>query len=76
MFTRVVDINTKPGKVRGLSKTIHDEILPILRSSDTFRGLQELPASTRRGRGSCVLPHSTVHPHAHCGLLSSWFLRY
>src|ERR1700737_796620 len=36
MFTRVVAVMTKPGKVRELSKTIHDKILPILEDQQGF----------------------------------------
>ena len=32
MFSRVVAVTTKPGKVGELSKTIHDKILPILKN--------------------------------------------
>ena len=36
MFTRVVAVNTKPGKVRELTKAIHDKILPILEDQQGF----------------------------------------
>jgi quinol monooxygenase YgiN len=36
MFTRVVAVNTKPGKVRELAKTIQDKILPILEGQQGF----------------------------------------
>jgi heme-degrading monooxygenase HmoA len=36
MFTRVVAVMTKPGKVRELSKTIHDKVLPILEDQPGF----------------------------------------
>jgi hypothetical protein len=36
MFTRVVAINSKPGKVLALSNTIHDKILPILEAQRGF----------------------------------------
>jgi quinol monooxygenase YgiN len=36
MFTRVVAVRTKPGKVREFSKTIHDRILPILEDQPGF----------------------------------------
>jgi len=36
MFTRVVAVRTKPGKVKELSKTIHDKILPILEDQPGF----------------------------------------
>jgi hypothetical protein len=34
MFTRVVAINSEPGKVLALSKTIHDKILQFLKPSE------------------------------------------
>jgi len=36
MFTRVVAITTKPGKVRELSNAIRDDILPILENQPGF----------------------------------------
>jgi quinol monooxygenase YgiN len=36
MFTRVVAVNTKPGRVSELSKTIHDKVLPILEDQPGF----------------------------------------
>ena len=36
MFTRVVAVYAKPGKVRELSKTIHDKVLPILEDQPGF----------------------------------------
>jgi len=36
MFTRVVAVNTKPGKVRELAKTIQNKILPILEGQQGF----------------------------------------
>ena len=36
MFTRVVAVMTKPGKVRELSKTINDKVLPILEGQPGF----------------------------------------
>jgi hypothetical protein len=36
MFSRVVAVTTKPGKVGELSKTIHDKILPILKNQPGF----------------------------------------
>jgi hypothetical protein len=36
MFSRVVAVRTKPGKVRALAKTIHDKILPIIEDQPGF----------------------------------------
>ena len=36
MFTRVVEVNTKPGKARELSRTITDKVLTILRNQPGF----------------------------------------
>ena len=36
MYTRVVAVMTKPGKVRELSKTINDKVLPILEGQPGF----------------------------------------
>ena len=36
MYTRVVEINSKPGKARELCSTIDDKVLPILRKQAGF----------------------------------------
>lgn len=36
MFTRVVDIHSKPGKARELSTTVNDKVLPILKKQPGF----------------------------------------
>jgi heme-degrading monooxygenase HmoA len=36
MFTRVVEVNAKPGKARDLSRTINDKVLNILKSQPGF----------------------------------------
>ena len=36
MFTRVVELTTKPGKNRQLSDTINDKVLPILKKQKGF----------------------------------------
>src|SRR6266702_541148 len=36
MFTRIVEVNTKPGKTKQLSDTINDKVLPILRNQKGF----------------------------------------
>ncbi len=36
MFTRVVELTTKPGKNKQLSETINDKVLPILKKQEGF----------------------------------------
>ncbi len=36
MFTRIVEITTKPGKNREVSETINDKVLPILKKQKGF----------------------------------------
>ena len=36
MYTRVVELTTKPGKARELSETINDKVLPILKKQAGF----------------------------------------
>src|ERR1700730_2404758 len=36
MFTRIVELNTKPGKNKQLSDTINDKVLPILKKQKGF----------------------------------------
>jgi len=36
MFTRIVEITTKPGKARELSRTINDKVLAILKTQSGF----------------------------------------
>jgi heme-degrading monooxygenase HmoA len=36
MFTRVVEVQTKPGKARELSTTLNDKVLPILKKQPGF----------------------------------------
>ena len=36
MFTRVVELTTKPGKNKQLSETINDKVLPILKQQKGF----------------------------------------
>ena len=36
MFTRVVELTTKPGKSRQLADTINDKVLPILKKQKGF----------------------------------------
>lgn len=36
MFTRVVEVTTKPGKSHELANTIHEKIIPILRQQSGF----------------------------------------
>jgi len=37
MFTRVVEVTTKAGKARDLTRTISDKVLPILKSQTGFQ---------------------------------------
>jgi heme-degrading monooxygenase HmoA len=36
MFTRIVELTTKPGKNKQLSDTVNDKVLPILRKQKGF----------------------------------------
>lgn len=36
MFTRIVEITTKPGKARELSRTINDKVLALLKNQPGF----------------------------------------
>src|SRR6202171_63372 len=36
MFTRIVELTTKPGKNKELSETINDKVLPILKKQKGF----------------------------------------
>jgi quinol monooxygenase YgiN len=36
MYTRVVELNTNPGKAREVSETINDKVLPILKKQAGF----------------------------------------
>jgi heme-degrading monooxygenase HmoA len=36
MFTRVVEVNTKPGKAKEVCKTIQEKALPVLKSQNGF----------------------------------------
>jgi heme-degrading monooxygenase HmoA len=36
MFTRIVELTTKPGKNKHLSETINDKVLPILKKQEGF----------------------------------------
>ena len=36
MFTRIVELTTKPGKNKQLSETINDKVLPILKKQKGF----------------------------------------
>jgi len=37
MFTRVIEVTTKPGKARDLSRTIHDKVLSIVKNQPGFQ---------------------------------------
>lgn len=38
MYTRVVEITSKPGKARELCSTIEEKVVPILKKTDRLRG--------------------------------------
>jgi heme-degrading monooxygenase HmoA len=46
MFTRVVEIQTKAGKARDFSTTLHDKVLPILQKQPGFTDEITLVSST------------------------------
>jgi heme-degrading monooxygenase HmoA len=52
MFTRIVELTTKPGKNRELSDTINDKVLPILKKQKGFVDETVLVADKE---DSCVL---------------------
>ena len=50
MFTRVVELNCKPGKSRELSNAINEKIMPILQKQDGFMDEIVLVSSTEPDR--------------------------
>jgi quinol monooxygenase YgiN len=50
MFTRVVEINTKPGKSHELANTINEKVLPILRQQTGFLDETVLTPDTESNR--------------------------
>jgi quinol monooxygenase YgiN len=50
MFTRVVEINSKPGKSHELANTINEKVLPILRQQSGFLDETVLTSDTESNR--------------------------
>jgi heme-degrading monooxygenase HmoA len=50
MFTRIVELSTKPGKSRELSDTINEKVLPILKKQKGFVDETVLVADTEANR--------------------------
>jgi heme-degrading monooxygenase HmoA len=51
MFTRVVEVTTKPGKARELTSIINDKVLPILKKQVGFVEETVLASDTDPDRG-------------------------
>lgn len=54
MFTRVVEVTTKPGKARELSTIINDKVLPILKKQVGFVDETVLVSDTEPDRGLAI----------------------
>ena len=50
MFTRVVEVSTKPGKSHELANTINEKVLPILRQQAGFIDETVLTSETEPNR--------------------------
>ena len=50
MYTRVVELNTKPGKTRELCDTINEKVLPILKRQPGFVDEMVLVSDTESNR--------------------------
>ena len=50
MYTRVVELNTKPGKARELCATIDDKVLPMLKKQAGFVDETVLASDTEENR--------------------------
>jgi quinol monooxygenase YgiN len=50
MFTRIVELNTKPGKTRELCTAIDDKVLPILKKQTGFVDETVLASDTEPNR--------------------------
>jgi heme-degrading monooxygenase HmoA len=50
MFTRTVEVTTKPGKAKELSNTINDKVLPILKKQTGFVDETVLSADSESNR--------------------------
>jgi heme-degrading monooxygenase HmoA len=54
MFTRTVEVTTKPGKAKELSNTINDKVLPILKKQAGFVDETLLVSDTEPNRGLAI----------------------
>jgi heme-degrading monooxygenase HmoA len=54
MFTRVVEVTTKPGKARELTNIINDKVLPILKKQAGFVDETVLVSDTEQDRGLAI----------------------
>jgi quinol monooxygenase YgiN len=54
MFTRVVEVTTKPGKARDLTTLINDKVLPILKKQAGFVDETVLVSDTDPNRGLAI----------------------
>ena len=54
MFTRVVEVTTKPGKARELTTLINDKVLPILKKQTGFVDETVLVSDTDPNRGLAI----------------------
>ena len=54
MFTRTVEVTTKPGKAKELSNTINDKVLPILKKQVGFVDETVLVSDTEPNRGLAI----------------------
>ena len=54
MFTRTVEVTTKPGKAKELSNTINDKVLPILKKQAGFVDETVLVSDTDPDRGLAI----------------------
>jgi len=50
MYTRVVELTSKPGKARELANTIHDKVLPVLKKQAGFVDETVLASDTESTR--------------------------
>ena len=54
MFTRVVELTTKPGKHKQLADTINDKVLPILKKQPGFLEILPLGPETKTEKSIIV----------------------
>jgi len=50
MFTRVIEVQSKPGRARELCQIVSDKVLPVLRNQPGFVDLLVLVSSTQSDR--------------------------